>query len=52
MTHEHSTARSLARRLRPSPERFAGAAALYKPSLLLALRASQPHPVTSPRLAR
>ena len=40
MTREHPTAISIIRRLRPSPDRFAAAAALQDPSLLLQLRAA------------
>jgi hypothetical protein len=44
MTRQHTTPRRpirrLARRLRPSPERFAAAAALQSPGLLLQLRAA------------
>ena len=40
MTVKHMT-RSLIRRLRPSPERFAAAAALQDLNLLLQLRAAQ-----------
>ncbi|HKE78098.1 MAG TPA: Na+/H+ antiporter NhaA [Solirubrobacteraceae bacterium] len=53
MTLKHTT-RSLTRRLRPSPERFAAAAALQDPNLLLQLRAAQsngkrPAPAPKPR---
>ena len=50
MTRKHTT-RSLIRRLRPSPERFAAAAALQDPNLLLQLRAAQSNgerPATTP----
>jgi hypothetical protein len=40
MARHHSAPTNLIRRLRPSPERFAAAAAVHDPSLLLALEAS------------
>jgi hypothetical protein len=43
MTRTHATLSSLVRRLRPSPERFAAAAALQDPSLLLRYRAAHVH---------
>ena len=46
MTSKHTT-RSLIRRLRPSPERFAAAAAVQDPSLLLQLQAAQSSVKTS-----
>jgi hypothetical protein len=39
MARHHTTLSSLVRRLRPSPERFAAAAALQDPNLLLQYRA-------------
>ena len=41
MTRTHHTLTSLVRRLRPAPERFAAAAALHDPNLLLQLRATR-----------
>jgi hypothetical protein len=41
MTRQHPRFTSFVRRLRPAPERFAAAAALYDPNLLLQLRAAQ-----------
>jgi hypothetical protein len=38
MTRQHATLSSIVRRLRPSPERFAAAAALQDPNLMLQLR--------------
>jgi hypothetical protein len=56
MARQHPTPSSLVRRLRPSPERFAAAAALHDPSLLLQLQAArsqgEPTPVTSQCPAR
>ena len=40
MTGQHPTSRRLVRRLRPAPERFAAAAALQNPGLLLQLQAA------------
>jgi hypothetical protein len=40
MTRHHPAFTRLARRLRPSPERFAAAAAVYDPGLLLYLRSA------------
>ena len=40
MTRQHTTPRRLVRRLRPSPERFAAAAAVQDPGLLLQLQAA------------
>jgi hypothetical protein len=40
MTRPHRTLGRLIRRLRPAPARFAAAAAVHDPSLLLALRAA------------
>jgi hypothetical protein len=40
MTRQHPTPRRLVRRLRPAPERFAAAAALQNPGLLLQLQAA------------
>ena len=40
MTGQHPTSRRLVRRLRPAPERFAAAAALENPGLLLQLQAA------------
>ena len=40
MSHQHPALHRLVRRLRPSPERFAAAAATQDAGLLLALRAS------------
>jgi hypothetical protein len=40
MARHHTTLSSLVRRLRPSPERFAAAAALQDPNLLLQYRAA------------
>ena len=49
--HQHPTLRSVVRR--PSPARFAAAAAVYDPELLLQLQATQPgRAVSSPRLLR
>jgi hypothetical protein len=42
MVPQNSMLSRLVRRLRPSPERFAAAAALYDPALMLALRAHAP----------
>jgi hypothetical protein len=39
--HQHPTLRRVVRRLRPSPEGFAGAAAVYEPWFLLQLKATQ-----------
>jgi hypothetical protein len=58
MTRQHATRSSVVRRLRPAPERFAAAAALQNPGLLLQLRAAQSdgdrplNPPTSPRPAQ
>jgi hypothetical protein len=41
MARQHTARSSLLRRLRPSPDRFAAAAALQDPNLLLQLRAAQ-----------
>jgi hypothetical protein len=41
MTHQHATRSSIVSRLRPAPERFAAAAALQSPGLLLQLRAAR-----------
>jgi hypothetical protein len=43
MTRQHQTPRRLVRRLRPAPERFAAAAALQNPGLLLQLQAAHEH---------
>ena len=47
MTRQHPTSRRLVRRLvrrlRPAPERFAAAAALQNPGLLLQLQAADEH---------
>jgi hypothetical protein len=43
MAHQHPTLTRFARWLRPAPERFAAAAALQDPNLLLRLRAAQAH---------
>jgi hypothetical protein len=43
MTRQHATRSSIVRRLRPAPERFAAAAALQSPGLLLQLRAADEH---------
>jgi hypothetical protein len=43
MTRQHATPRRPVRRLRPAPERFAAAAALQNPGLLLQLRADADH---------
>ena len=43
MTRQHPTPRRLVRRLRPAPERFAAAAALQNPGLLLQLQAADEH---------
>ncbi|HEY7622967.1 MAG TPA: hypothetical protein VH834_24545 [Solirubrobacteraceae bacterium] len=48
MARKHSTARTLISRLRLSPERFAAAAALQDPSLLMQLQAAQEHDGRSP----
>ena len=40
MTGQHPTSRRLVRRLRPAPERFAAAAALQSPGLMLQLQAA------------
>jgi hypothetical protein len=40
MTRQHPTLIRLLRKLRPAPERFAAAAAVYDPSLLLYLRSA------------
>jgi hypothetical protein len=52
MTRQHTTyrrlARRLARRLRPAPERFAAAAALQSPGLLLQLQAADEHAEEDP----
>jgi hypothetical protein len=42
MTRQHPTVRTLLRRLRPAPERFAAAAALQDPSLLMQAQAVRP----------
>ena len=60
MTRQDPTPRRLARRLRPAPERFAAAAALQNPGLLLQLQAADEHaeepsgppPLPSPRRRR
>ncbi len=52
MTRKHSAARNLIRRLRPSPERLAAAAALQDPSLLMQLQATQEHGERPPRRRR
>jgi hypothetical protein len=52
MSRKHQTVRRIARRLRPSPERFAAAGALQDPNLLLQLRAAQSNgepPTRTPR---
>ena len=41
MTRQHPTPISIIRRLRPSPDRFAAAAAVQDPSLLLQLQAAR-----------
>ena len=41
MARQTPTPRNLLRRLRSAPERFAAAAAVYDPALLLALRAAR-----------
>jgi hypothetical protein len=41
MTRQDATRSSIVRRLRPAPERFAAAAALQSPGLLLQLRAAR-----------
>jgi hypothetical protein len=41
MIRQRLVPRRLVRRLRPSPERFAAAAALHDPNLLLQLRAAR-----------
>jgi len=41
MTRQHPTLSSVVRRLRPSPERFAAAAALQDPTLLMQLQAAR-----------
>jgi Na+/H+ antiporter NhaA len=43
MTRQHASARNLASRLWPSPERLAAAAAVQDPSLLMQLQATQEH---------
>jgi hypothetical protein len=43
MTRQHPTRSSIARRLPLSPDRFAAAAALQDPNLLLQLQAAQSH---------
>ena len=43
MTRQHATRSSIVRRLRLPPDRFAAAAALQDPSLLLQLQAAQSH---------
>ena len=43
MSREHPTSISIVRRLRLSPDRFAAAAALQDPNLLLQLRAAEAH---------
>jgi hypothetical protein len=43
MSRHHTTLSSLVRRLRPSPQRFAAAAALQDPNLLLQYRAAPVH---------
>jgi hypothetical protein len=48
MTRQHTTYRRLARRLRPAPERFAAAAALQSPGLLLQLQAADEHAEEDP----
>jgi Na+/H+ antiporter NhaA len=50
MIRQHPTARDLLRRLRPAPERFAAAAALQDPSLLMQARAARPP--RKPRVGR
>jgi Na+/H+ antiporter NhaA len=49
MTRKHPTLRSFVRRLRPSPERFAAAAAPHDPSLLLRLQEVQAESSPPPR---
>jgi len=52
MTRQHATRSSIVRRLRLSPDRFAAAAALQDPHLLLQLQAAQSHgerPTNPPR---
>ena len=44
MFHQHPMFIRFARRLRPSAESFAAAAALHDPNLLLQLRAAQSEP--------
>jgi hypothetical protein len=43
MNRQHYTPSRLVRRLWPSPERFAAAAAVYDPGLLLRLQAAREH---------
>jgi Mn2+/Fe2+ NRAMP family transporter len=55
MTRKHQTVRRIARRLWPSPERFAAAGALQDPNLLLQLQAAQSNgnrPAAPPRSSR
>jgi hypothetical protein len=58
MTRQHATHSSVVRRLRPAPERFAAAAALQNPGLLLQLQAARSdgdrptNPPTSPAPAQ
>jgi hypothetical protein len=49
MTSTYASARNLSRRLWPSPERFAAAAALQDPSLLMRLQATRQHGGRAPR---
>jgi hypothetical protein len=54
MSRHHLTPSNVARHLRPSPERFAAAAALQDPSLMLRLQAAQSNdepPIDPPWLA-
>jgi hypothetical protein len=48
MTRQHPTAKNLLRRLRPAPERFAAAAALQDPSLLMQAQAARPRRSSRP----
>jgi hypothetical protein len=52
MTRQHPNLSSVIRRLRLAPDRFAAAAALQDPTLLLGLQAARPHreqPADPPR---
>jgi hypothetical protein len=52
MSRHHLIPSNVARRLRPSAERFAAAAALQDPSLMLHLQAARSLPICAPGSTR